>query len=666
MKLNSESILTLDANKTYYIANSTGEIKEAGLWQRFKCWLGVGDGREKVQRLAEQVKAALLADGGVESENTLNDEIGRLNLTSSLSGAALKEIASRFRADHADSVARADAGRLVEAKVKDFVRGHSDPAARSDSFRIHPDPQNIEYMTRLATMVAKKAADNVDANTDKEALGANITHRLNSFLCIVDVAINTRNPCWENRRDYVLPDGTQGRSNLPLPVLNELSFRVFASCLFRQNGEMLTGGYAGMQLMRFPADLLTGNVKDAILNSKEVPMDLVKTCNDALISSFNGPSRDFSKLYKGVLAELQGEMAARYGTAVRKDASVYSFGTGLRMRELLSGVVQRATEEGRLVKAGEIKDALRDEFCRGAAKMVTGDFADKLAAAHKLPKPDGTVAFNLLKRHPEAIEDIMAAKTPDEATAAAKRHEGKILSLIEASNTVNATVAGLRDRAIDRIASETGIDRADLVARLTTSRLEDKAKSLGIEILTGRHPGSREKGFSIESAFNKVLDDFVKVRVTLLNEIKNEKGLNEAGKAAFIRVALLSEKPDAHHPGPIANIVDSGAVSVKDFKDALKADNDASIAEGLIKIGAKVNAKMLEIYGDKWEDLGPDERDIGYELLMNKIVSEDGELVELLQAKRDKIVPWVENEDTQIKGDAMVKKLMSIVYSSIL
>ena len=33
MKLNSESILTLDANKTYYIANSTGEIKEAGLWQ---------------------------------------------------------------------------------------------------------------------------------------------------------------------------------------------------------------------------------------------------------------------------------------------------------------------------------------------------------------------------------------------------------------------------------------------------------------------------------------------------------------------------------------------------------------------------------------------------------------------------------------------------------
>ena len=34
----------LDADKSYYLANSTGDIKEAGAWQKFKCWLGVGDG----------------------------------------------------------------------------------------------------------------------------------------------------------------------------------------------------------------------------------------------------------------------------------------------------------------------------------------------------------------------------------------------------------------------------------------------------------------------------------------------------------------------------------------------------------------------------------------------------------------------------------------------
>ena len=35
-----DTIRSLDANKTYYLANSTGEIKEAGAWQRFKCFFG--------------------------------------------------------------------------------------------------------------------------------------------------------------------------------------------------------------------------------------------------------------------------------------------------------------------------------------------------------------------------------------------------------------------------------------------------------------------------------------------------------------------------------------------------------------------------------------------------------------------------------------------------
>ena len=33
MELNLNTIRSLDANKTYYIANSTGQIKEAGAWQ---------------------------------------------------------------------------------------------------------------------------------------------------------------------------------------------------------------------------------------------------------------------------------------------------------------------------------------------------------------------------------------------------------------------------------------------------------------------------------------------------------------------------------------------------------------------------------------------------------------------------------------------------------
>ena len=41
MALDINTLRSLDANKTYYLANSTGQIKEAGAWQRFKSYFGI-------------------------------------------------------------------------------------------------------------------------------------------------------------------------------------------------------------------------------------------------------------------------------------------------------------------------------------------------------------------------------------------------------------------------------------------------------------------------------------------------------------------------------------------------------------------------------------------------------------------------------------------------
>lgn len=49
MSITATTLIQLDADKSYYLSNTTGTIKEAGLWQRFKCWTGWGDGREKAQ-----------------------------------------------------------------------------------------------------------------------------------------------------------------------------------------------------------------------------------------------------------------------------------------------------------------------------------------------------------------------------------------------------------------------------------------------------------------------------------------------------------------------------------------------------------------------------------------------------------------------------------------
>ena len=663
MKLNSESILKLDANKAYYIANSTGEIKEAGLWQKFKCFFGVGDGRAKVQRLAEEVKAALLRDGGVESESKLNEEIDRLDLTTSISGEKLKEIATRFRADHADGVAKADAARLAEAKVEAFIQ---DYGPGSKMFRIHPDPVNVKYMKQLAAMAAKCALAGVDANTDKKQLSLAISRKITAFGVMLDTAINIKDLCCEKTHDYTKPDGTAGKSVLALPVLDKLGFNVFASALFKPDGSMKNSSDIFLALYSFSGSLLTGSVKNAVLNA-EVPADLVKVCNKGFMECFNSSTAEFSDVHKAVLEDLRDEMSARYGKAINENTHISSFGERSWMGRALKDVVERATAEGRLVGETEMKDALRDLFRHGAAKIAVADYAAKYAAAHNMPKPDHSFGFNVEKFHPGVIEDIMAATTPDEAQAAMKRHEDKIASLLETMQAVKTEQDGLREAAIDRIAAETGMDREYVATNLMTTRLENKAQDLGEAICSGTHPGCKEKDFSIKDAFKKVLDGFVKVRVDLLKEIENEKDLNAAGKKAYKRIALMSDKPDAHHTGPIVGIVTSGTVTAKNFKDAVKASDDKAVADSFVNLGAILNAKMIELYGgEKWDSIGPDERDIGYEMLLNKLFTEDEELAALFQEKRATIEPWLGSAGSPLHEDPVATKLLHIVYTAIL
>ncbi len=125
-----DTLRSLDANKSYYIANSTGQIKEAGLWQKFKCFLGVGDGRDKVQKLIDQVKVSLLTASGETDNAALSTDIENYednhNWSFAASGRSLAEIANRFAAANADRIASAIAGEIadkrIHADIKDSIR----------------------------------------------------------------------------------------------------------------------------------------------------------------------------------------------------------------------------------------------------------------------------------------------------------------------------------------------------------------------------------------------------------------------------------------------------------------------------------------------------------------------------------------------------------------
>jgi len=122
MNISLDTLRTLDANKSYYLANSTGEIKEAGAWQRFKCALGIGDGRTKVARLVEAVKTSLLEAAGQKQDATLNESLAGLNTNKSLSGQALSQIARTFSAANADRIGKIQAEKAVRLPIFDAMR----------------------------------------------------------------------------------------------------------------------------------------------------------------------------------------------------------------------------------------------------------------------------------------------------------------------------------------------------------------------------------------------------------------------------------------------------------------------------------------------------------------------------------------------------------------
>ena len=145
-----DTIRSLDANKSYYLANSTGLIKEAGAWQKFKCFFGFGDSREKVQRLVDQVKIALL-EASKETDNAaLSADIEKYeddhNWSFSASGRSLAEIAKRFSAANAGKIASASAGEIAEKRIHAAIKDSIRPCLRREDW-----PADAErYLQRAA------------------------------------------------------------------------------------------------------------------------------------------------------------------------------------------------------------------------------------------------------------------------------------------------------------------------------------------------------------------------------------------------------------------------------------------------------------------------------------------------------------------------------------
>ena len=270
MNITAASLSRLDAGSNYYLSNTTGTIKKANLWQWFKCFTGFGDGRAKVQRLAEAVKASLLANAELTNDNVLAGEINRLDTKHSLSGASLREIASRFKVAHADAIAAVDARREAYGIAEQAV--DASVAEWTKKERVLAAPENLAFIRKIALYSVQhlvgKAYDDREVRQDLQG-------RMESAMRKAIENINSiefMQAAQGSRLGFpITKDNGEDRHALRIPrfKFDELHFRAILAALITKDGPANLRDFT-RRIAFFQEDILQER-KDAILGTNLEP-----------------------------------------------------------------------------------------------------------------------------------------------------------------------------------------------------------------------------------------------------------------------------------------------------------------------------------------------------------------------------------------------------------
>ena len=232
MPIDSSALLRLDPNKSYYLSNTTGEIKEAGVVQWLRCKLGIGGGRTKAAALAERIKTALLAEAAATSDSQLEADIGALNTKISLSGRKLRDIALKF-------TTKKEALRSLEKNAERQVDSHAD-----NNLFIHPAPSSKAFMKKALvyachTLVQEACGDR--GGVDVDDFVHRKSFRLLSPTRFWEPIMHAAEYAQEHLPGFPiehLPGDGEDDPGMPGMKLDELHFRVLLACMFDDKGKL--------------------------------------------------------------------------------------------------------------------------------------------------------------------------------------------------------------------------------------------------------------------------------------------------------------------------------------------------------------------------------------------------------------------------------------------
>lgn len=624
MKINATTLQNLDASKSYYLSNTTGEIKQAGFVQWLKCFFNIGDGRAKAAALAAKVKEALLADGAVAGDAALDGDIRALDTTKSLSGAALRDIATRFRASHTEAVGRADARRLAETiadeSADDWVR----------SRWIYPDPASVAQVKKLAVY----AASSVIKNASKYSTPEELDHALRNKINLLNAYIGSVGEMSAQAKlGYPTAQSYQPENGKKVGLLgtklkfDELHFRLFVANMADHGGDFridLTKflDISEENLQAWKAKLLKLPMKDpadpealpafAAEFKKMVNERILYCCANRGAAGNLPPS--FGRAMRGELDRLRQEFGEK---AVPQDANFFRY--TMHVKETVAMLAEKANEKGRVIAANDLVEAFRDMMRTSVAATFLRDKAAELAEKEgRKELVDVPFGERMLKRDTKLRDELLACKTPDEAAAAVAKYEDAIRAQLDLKAQLEGALGKATERAAEKIASATGLDVNTVLERTDFTRLKTAIGTVAGKIESGMEPGSREKGFDAGAALEKALDGFVKTRVDLLKEVDAQEGVSGETKKLWKEQILATNKPDLMHAAQIAAIAaQRGGEIGQALADALEPglpENER--AKRFSIAGGCMNAAFVELFGqDKWEDMGPDERDPVFTML---------------------------------------------------
>lgn len=653
MEITATTLTQLRADKSYYLSNSTGTIKEAGLWQRFKCWTGFGDGREKVRRLADAIKSALLADAFIKSEDKLSSELNGLDKNSSLSGADLRQIATRFKADHAQAIATSDAYRVADKLADEQI------ARWVKDGDVLPEKKSLEYMKKLALYAAQPVMD--EALEYKDDLTRKLSRNIGQIIYCFASMENVKKSYFGYPRfdTYTTEDGKEHTLRVPRLRLDELHFRAVLSCLVTKDGPAT--------FMAFTTAIFKLR-EEELQKRKEVFLDLkleppnkpgsglafaAQAANSHEIYNSNiragikmNATRDMPPAFAAAENEVVEEMRQRFGNdAIGPFCSATTLLTIREHEEAIFPLIEKANAEHRTVDADEVKEAIREKCIRGAARAVLNRAFTDIAKEMNIKSPGFSISSSLIKKNPGIIDEIAACTTPEAAAAAARKYEDAIVAKLQLSIAAKNARAGLHDRAVAMIAKEAGLSEEFVAARLKTDSLLDKASKVESAIVDGKIEGSDKPGFDVEAAFNDVLNNFVKGRIDRMKEVDGIKDLSDDLRRKWKNHVISTYRGEKLQPAKIHKLVACGHFSAKQLEEALDENDIGTTATKICSYMGSVNAHFVDLFGaEEWEDMGDDERDPNIDLAMMAVLDANPSIAEKFLARKDELIGALNKE----------------------